>query len=65
MHTIKSLLADFVRSLDPAAIASDPLTIPCLSQDILLTVAGYPMLKDINRDALRFCPYGIAPGARL
>ena len=33
--------------------------------DILLTVAGYPSLKDINRDALRFCPYGIAPGARL
>jgi isopentenyl diphosphate isomerase/L-lactate dehydrogenase-like FMN-dependent dehydrogenase len=29
--------------------------------DILMTVAGYPTLKDINRDALRYNPSGSPP----
>lgn len=33
--------------------------------DILMTVAGFPTLKDITRDAIRFNSYGIAPGSRL
>jgi isopentenyl diphosphate isomerase/L-lactate dehydrogenase-like FMN-dependent dehydrogenase len=55
-HVMKSLLA--VRAASPCRAY---VLMPAQDLDILMTVAGYPVLREVGRDALRYNPSGTPP----